>query len=392
MTTENKPKLAIRFGLGALKAVGIGMTDKAVNERIENGKFKDIYDFAERLDPKTVNKKSIEALSKSGSFDCLHDNRHQIANSFDILSAYATQKHEAASSNQMSLFGGTPEENVRPALKDVEKWDKVERLQKEFEAFGFFLNEHPTDDHVPALRRRGIIFSDKLERDELKDNNLVKMSGVVVGSKHRSGPRGRFAYLTVSDYLGMFEAMIFDEELITNARDLLADGSMIQMDCLIKKDEGGTRILIRDVRSLEDFIKHTPAKKEDFEDIKQQPARRKDYRNFDKSSDGPSKADVTKSQSEHKAYQEKVEILKEKKIFSSVQIIIKERNCILGIKSLLTQRAAPSNFEKFSKVYFSIMRGGKIFKVELAGKYLLDNADSSRLQVIDGVIDVEASF
>ena len=216
MPSDTKPKLSIRFGLGAIKAVGFNMTENAVKERVENGKFKDIYDFSERLDPKTINKKSIEALSKAGAFDCLHDNRHQIANSFDVLSSYAAQKHEAASSNQMSLFCGTPEADVKPELKKVEKWTKIERLQKEFEAFGFFLNEHPTDDHVPALRRRGVIFSDKLERDELGDNSLVKMSGVIAGSKHRSGPRGRFAYLTISDYLGIFEAMIFDENFNTD--------------------------------------------------------------------------------------------------------------------------------------------------------------------------------
>lgn len=402
MQTENKPKLAIRFGLGAIKAVGFGMTENAVKERESNGKFKDIYDFAERLDPRTINKKSIEALSKAGAFDSLHDNRQQIANSFEMLSAYAAQKHEAASSNQMSLFGGTPEDDTKPELKKVGNWTKVEKLQKEFEAFGFFLNEHPTDDHVSDLKKRGVIFSDKLERDELQDNSLVKMSGVIAGSKHRSGPRGRFAYLTISDYLGIFEAMIFDENLITNARDLLADGSMIQMDCLIKKDDGGTRILVRDVRKLEDFIKYTTARDEDFEDIKKQPARNKNFKSGQRGFNGSSgeslgyekksAAPIAKAQDEQKAYQEKVELLKTKKIFSSVQIIIKERDCVLNIKALLSQRIAPANFEKFSKVYFSIMRGGRVFKVELPGKYLLDNADISRLQVIDKVIDVEASF
>ena len=63
---ETQPhKLAIRFGLGAIKAVGFGMTENAVKERKSNGKFKDVYDFAERLDPRTINKKSIEALSKA---------------------------------------------------------------------------------------------------------------------------------------------------------------------------------------------------------------------------------------------------------------------------------------------------------------------------------------
>lgn len=383
---QKEQKLAIRFGLGAIKAVGLNMMQNAADERIENGKFKDIYDFAERLDPKTVNKKSIEALSKAGAFDKLNDNRHQLATSFDIISAYGAQKQEAASSNQMSLFGALGEDDKRPELKKVEKWDKTEKLKKEFEAFGFFLNEHPIDDHVSDLKRRGVIFSEKLDEDDLEDNSLIKMAGVVAGSKHRSSARGRFAYLTVSDHLGLYEVMIFDEELITNCRDLLEDGSVIQHDCLIKKDEGGTRILMRDVKGLHDFIRDTKPKKEFFEDIKKQKSRR----NF--KDNAAANGFEKKEQQEREVYQQKIEDLKSKKFLSSVQIIIKERTALMQIKSLLTQKTAPDDFEKFTQVSFSVMREGKIYKVDLPQKYLLDNVDSSRLQVIDGVIDVEGSF
>lgn len=397
MSQEPAHKFAIRFGLGAIKAVGFGMMENAIKVREEGGKFKDIYDFAERLDPRSVNKKSIEALAKAGAFDKLNPNRRQISESFDTLSSYSAQQSEAASSNQMSLFGGLPEANKKPELKKVENWNRIERLQKEFEAFGFFLNEHPIDEFISDLKKRGTIFSDKLERDELQDNNLVKMAGVIAGSKHRSGPRGRFAYLTVSDPLGIFEAMIFDEALITNARDLLADGSMIVLECLIRKDDGGIRILVRDVKKLEDFIRITPAKNEDFEDIKQQPARREYNRG------GGGDSNSWKNNSEKKTYekkpaasvdnshQDKIEALKAKKVFSAVQIILKERDAVIGVKSLLSQRVAPKDFEKFTRVYFVVMRGGKVTKVELSEKYLLDNADVLRMRAIGGIIDVESN-
>ena len=397
MSQEPAHKFAIRFGLGAIKAVGFGMMENAIKVREEGGKFKDIYDFAERLDPRSVNKKSIEALAKAGAFDKLNPNRRQISESFDTLSSYSAQQSEAASSNQMSLFGGLPEANKKPELKKVENWNRIERLQKEFEAFGFFLNEHPIDEFVSDLKKRGTIFSDKLERDELQDNNLVKMAGVIAGSKHRSGPRGRFAYLTVSDPLGIFEAMIFDEALITNARDLLADGSMIVLECLIRKDDGGIRILVRDVKKLEDFIRITPAKNEDFEDIKQQPARREYNRG------GGGDSNSWKNNSEKKTYekkpaasvdnshQDKIEALKAKRFFSAVQIILKERDAVIGVKSLLSQRVAPKDFEKFTRVYFVVMRGGKVTKVELSEKYLLDNADILRMRAIGGIIDVESN-
>ncbi len=391
MLQESEPKFAIRFGLGAIKAVGFGATETMTQERKANGNFGDIYDFAERVDPKNINKKSIEALAKVGAFDSLSKNRRQISESFDVLASYSAEKKDQATSNQMSLFSGFPEANAKPELRKVLDWNKAERLQKEFESFGFFLNEHPLDDYLLELKKRGVIFSDKIERDELEDNNLVKMAGVVAGSKHRSGPRGRFAYLTISDPLGMFEAMVFDEALITAARDILVDGSAIALECLVRKDEGGVRILVRDVKKLDDFVKTTKAQDKPFEDIKKQASRNYNRNNsnsdssnrFNQSSQKP----LAKTQSEVAPAPQII-----KKAFSKIEIIIKDRDVIFAIKSLLSQCLTPIGCEKFTKVFFSVMNDGKIFKVELPKNYLLDEADVVRLRKIEKIIDVESSI
>ena len=375
----SQEKFAIRFGLGAIKAVGFGMMENVIKERVANGNFKDVYDFAERLDPRSINKKSIEALAKSGSFDSLHKNRCQISESFEMLSAYSTQKKEEASSNQMSLFGGLPEENSKPELKKVSDWNKVGRLQKEFEAFGFFLNEHPLDDHISDLKKRGAIFSDKLERDELTDGNLVRMAGVIAASKHRSGPRGRFAYLSISDPFGIFEAMIFDEALITSARDILVDGSAVALECLIRRDEGGVRILVRDVKKMDDFIRNTQAQEKDFEDIKKQPAR-SNYKNRDSNRDNKfnreSSAPIILSP------------IVEKKIFSAIEIEIKTLDSLTTIKALLSKVQAENDSKKSSKVFFVIRQNEKISKVELPQKYLLGEAEVLKIKHAFAVVDV----
>ena len=145
------PKYAIRFGLGAIKAVGFQMMSHAVNERINNGQYLDIYDFCKRSDHKAINKKSIEALAKSGALDSICKNRRQISDSFEILSNYANDAKEELNSNQMSLFSVANEINQLPALKSVPDWNKKQKLKSEFEAFGFFLNEHPIDDKINDL-------------------------------------------------------------------------------------------------------------------------------------------------------------------------------------------------------------------------------------------------
>lgn len=260
-------QLGIRFGLGAIKAVGFAAMRCVVEDRKKNGKFIDIYEFAERIDSKLINKKSIEALGKGGIFDKMHPNRRQISESFDIISSYSAEKEKENLSNQMSLFDGIESLQRKPELKLVKDWNKLEKLQKEFESFGFFLNEHPFDEFVDDLKNRGVIFSNKITEDSLKDRSLVKMAGVVAKSKHKSGSNGRFAYLTISDPFGIFEVNIFDESLITNSRDKIVDGSSIVAECMIKKDDGGSRILVREIHGLNEFLSAVKPKQEAFEDI-----------------------------------------------------------------------------------------------------------------------------
>lgn len=359
-------KLAIRFGLGAIKSVGFGMMETVTTERKENGDFKDVYDFAKRINSRLVNKKSVEALAKSGAFDKIHKNRQQIAESFEILSAYSAQQNEESSSNQMSLFGGMPETNIKPQLKQIKDWSPADKLQKEFEAFGFFLNAHPIDAVLSDLRKRGVIFSDKLERDELTDNTLVKMAGIIATSKHRSGTRGRFAYVTISDPFGIFEAMIFDEELITSARDILVDGSSIAIECLIRRDGGGIRILIQTVKKLADFIKNTEAAKEDFEDVKQQPIRTLHRR-----------TNTTIQSSVDKEPQNNIPTTA-KKMPDELEIQINKREQILMLKSLLSPRTAMESAENTTRVSFIVDSK----KILLPQKFSLSEIDLLRVKNI----------
>lgn len=353
---KTEEKFAIRFGLGAVKAVGFNVMKAAFEERCANGDFKDIYDFASRLDAKSINKKSIEALSKAGAFDSIAKNRRQIAESFEILSNYANQQKEEALSNQMNLFGLIADS--KPELVNCDEWNKSEKLQKEFEAFGFFLNQHPLDDKLSDLRKRGVVFCDKIERNEFEDGNLVKFAGVVASSKHRSSAKGRFAYLTISDPFGIFEVMIFDEAIITNARDILVDGSEILIEALIRKDDGGLRILVRNVTKLDEFINTTKAQDKDFEDIKKQIMRNKPK--FDDKKDSK-KNELTQKE----APKEKQNLLE------NLTIEIKNREDIMRLKSFLSNKIIYSPQEKTTKLV--IKAENKL--IILPNKYAISESD-----------------
>ena len=377
---ENSNKYAIRFGLGAIKAVGFNMIEEALKEREENGKFKNIYDFSQRVDPKSINKKSIEALAKSGSFDSLNNNRRQISESFDVLSAFANEAKEEANSNQMNLFGGITEEGSRPPLKSVVDWNKKQKLNCEFEAFGFFLNEHPIDNRVSDLKLRGIIFSPKIEEDALEDNTMIKMAGVVASSKHRSGPRGRFAYLNISDPFGIYEATIFDEALITANRDLLEDGSEIVVECLIRKDDGGTRIMVKGVFRVDDFIKNTNPAQKEFEDIKKIPAR-KFNPNYQKNSNFKSDSSKNSNQTnsfEKKSSAENIEAVKIERKISQIEIKINDEKALLPLRTVLSQKI--SNNAEDAKIILIANRDNQEIKIALASNFKIAEIDIFRLK------------
>ena len=402
---QNQPKLAIRFGLGAIKAVGLKMMENAVEERKKNGKFIDIYDFCSRLEPKTINKKSIEALAKSGSFDNLGASRNQIADSFDILSAYAQQLHEAKTSNQMSLFGNAQESVPKPPLKASTQWSKVEKLQKEFESFGFFLNEHPLDDHLSDLKKRGTIFFNHIDQDDLEDNSLVKMACVVLSSKHRSSARGRFAYLTVSDPYGIYEATIFDESLITSSRDLLNDGSMVALECLIRKDVGGARILIKAVSRLDDFIKNVKPSDNDFADIKKIKIRKNNFEKNEKNNFNNSNKSVPNISNDSVKYSQSKENKNENITESNnklsdkvdrqikiLKLIIADKSIISALKIILQQKIDSKDKEQVTQIFLIAQDSKKSTTFSLPKIYNIKEIDIIRFKNFNKNLKIEVEF
>jgi len=401
-SSTNDYNFAIRFGLGAIKAVGLKMMENAVEERKKNGKFIDIFDFCFRLDPKAINKKSIEALAKSGTFDSISQNRQQIAESFDILSAYAHQLNDAKTSNQMSLFGSATQSIPKPNLKKISQpWSNIEILQKEFESFGFFLNQHPLDENISNLKKRGVIFSNYIDNEELEDNSIVKMAGVILSSKHRSSARGRFAYINISDPFGIYEVTIFDEALITNSRDLLQDGSVIVIECLIRKDVGGSRIMIKAVSQLSDFIANNKPSENDFADIKKIKIRKNNFEknnvnnnkpnnsNNYKSAQTPSKSDSNHPTSSTQKLQN---VENNQKKIKSLSLTINNKSFIEPLKIILNQKISSEDNEPKTQIFLIAKDKSKSTKIQLPPIYKIQEIDVIRFKNFNQNLEVEVEY
>jgi DNA polymerase III alpha subunit len=373
MASDSTEKFAIRFGLAAIKAVGLNINNHIVEKRNAEGNFVDIYDFAKRIDNKFINKKSIEALAKSGSFDCLNIKRQQIAESFDILSAYSIASKEEANSNQLTFFA---QENRLPGLKKVADYQKQQKLQAEFEAFGFFLNEHPIDNYLSDLKKRGVVFADKLEDESLLDGSLLKMAGIITSSKHRSSGKGRFAYLYISDPFSIYEIMCYDENLITTKRDLLTEGSMLVFECLVKKDDGGTRILAKNIFRLNDFLQQIKPQEQEFADIR--VIKSKTDNRYKKDFSAKPAGNTQNNTFYPTATTPKEEAIK------ALEISISNLKILLPLKTILAQKVSTNSQEG---VAIFLLADGK--KILLAQKYQLNTTDIFRLQNLSAEIAIK---
>ena len=247
---------SIRYALGAIKGVGIEAAKAMAAERKENGKFTDVFDFCKRCDVKVINKKHLEGLAKAGAFDSMASNRRQILESADLLSKYNNICQQEIDSSQISLFGeGTIGEAPRPALVQASDWDSHERLKAEYEAFGFYLSDHPLNDYQHILDEMGVLPSIHIEERIKSASTKVRLAGVLATLNIRSGKRGRFAFAKVSDGFGVFEIVLYDDDIITNAAEKLQSNTPILIMAEAKKDEGGVRLLAERIEELQGAIK-----------------------------------------------------------------------------------------------------------------------------------------
>ena len=348
---ENNP--AIRVGLGVIKAIGINATNNLVKERNKNGNFIDIYDLSERLGSKIINKKSIEALSKSGALDTISDNRKKIFNSSNIISKYASLKEEEKNSSQMTFFSSDNIINDRPNLSEIEDWSKLDKLYKEFEVFGFFINNHPIDSNLENLKVRNVIFFKDIEDSNFSNNSIINLSGVVISVNHRFGSKGRYTNLVLSDPSNTYEISIFNESLITKSRDIIQTGHTLVITCLFKVDNGGFRLITKEISTIDEFIKNNKPSNT-------QTSILNDNSNIE--------GKFTESNSF--------------KLLPKVTLKINNSLSLHKIKKYLDKNASNNQNHVFTEVYFLITEKNNIIKIKLNKKYSLTKDDANHLQHI----------
>ena len=240
---------ALVYALGALKGVGLEAMKHVVAEREGAGAFESLHDFAERVDPKSVNKKCIEQLARAGAFDKMEPNRAKVLAAAPILAATAVSAAEDRAGGQGGLFGDA-EPAIRPALPGASAWNAQQKLDEEFTAVGFYLSGHPLDDVLDSLEEGRITLSAHIEEVAV-DGRPLELIGVVrrrVEKMSRNG--GKFAFLTLSDPTGEVELMVMPE-VLEASRHMLETGSSVCMTVNVRRQDEEIRLSARGVKPID---------------------------------------------------------------------------------------------------------------------------------------------
>ena len=216
----------IRFGLSAIKGMGASAAESIVRERMENGPYKDIYDFAERVDLSNVNRKAFESLAYSGCFDSFGLQREQYfavtgkGDLFlDTIVRYGQLFQAEKAQQQNSLFGGMDAVDVvHPIAPKAEKWPTIEKLNKERELVGIYLSAHPLDEYSVVLNNMCNTHCSKFGRNadmqELAKVDELTFGGIVTSVNERfSQKTGKpFGFVTIEDFHGTGELALFGDD------------------------------------------------------------------------------------------------------------------------------------------------------------------------------------
>ncbi len=215
----------IRFGLGAIKGVGEGAVENIIAERNANGPYKNIFDFAKRVNLRTVNKRVFESLARAGAFDCFSEcHRAQFFHSddngasifLDKVIRHTQQVLLRENTSQMNLFDESSE-NVLPdpELPVCEPWGKMEMLQQEKEVTGMYISGHPLDNfkiHIQSYCNTNV---GDLKNNQPTPGRELCFAGIITAAAHKYTKNGKpYGVIQIEDYSDSHQLFIFAEDYL----------------------------------------------------------------------------------------------------------------------------------------------------------------------------------
>ncbi len=250
----------IRFGLAAVKGVGNNAVSAIIFERDRNGKFKDIYDFVERVNLSACNRSAIENLAMAGAFDCFGIRReifvHPMFDSTytDLLVKYGQNLQNDKNSLQMSLFGDfEPIETNKPPYPNVEPWNQIALLDKEKELVTMYLSAHPLDPYYMELTYGCGATCENL-KEKLMQPCETNVGGLLTKYTTRISKKGNeFSVIEIEDFTGKTELTLFGKNHL-NFKGKVQEGEAVIIKVAAEpgwRDPSRLDIVVKEIRPLD---------------------------------------------------------------------------------------------------------------------------------------------
>ena len=227
----------IRYGLMAIKGLGEAAVQAIVEEREQNGPYRDIYNFVERVNLSAIKRNGLECLALSGALDNISEGirREQFiaddakGNKFlDLLIRYGTQYQQAQMEARFSLFGMDTIDLNKPAIPEAEEWTTLERLNKERSLVGIYLSAHPLDEYYVILQNVCNLKMNEMEYLTAFAGQSVRLGGIVTAVRSGTTKNGKpFGVATIEDFSGTGEIALFGENWVKWGGYLSIDRSVL---------------------------------------------------------------------------------------------------------------------------------------------------------------------
>jgi DNA polymerase-3 subunit alpha len=239
----------IFYALAAIKGVGRQAVEHLVAARGDKP-FRDLADFGRRINPKIVNKRTLESLIAAGALDELEPDRARLMAGAERILGMAGRVQENAAVGQADMFGAV-EDRQPLLLPAVEPWLAAERLQREHDAVGFYLSAHPLDEYRAVLEKMRVQTWAEFTESVRRGASAGRLAGTVTARQERRVRSGnRMAVVQLSDPTGSYEAVMFSEGL-SEYRDLLEPGRSVVVLVGAEERPEGINIRIQSAESLD---------------------------------------------------------------------------------------------------------------------------------------------
>jgi DNA polymerase-3 subunit alpha len=253
---------SIRYGLSAIKSVGRPVIEAIVKEREENGLYRSLKDFIERLSG-SVNKRAIENFIKAGALDCLEGNRHQKMMVYAQIAESINQDKKHTMAGQMSLFDLVSEEEKKEyeiQMPKVDEYEKETLLAYEKEVLGIYLSGHPLERYQSILERtisaRTIDFQPDEETGmpKVTDNQKVIVGGMITERTVKYTRNNQaMAFLTLEDLVGTVEIVVFPRDYEKYQSMLIEDARVLIQGRVSAEDDKASKLIFESVRSFDEI-------------------------------------------------------------------------------------------------------------------------------------------